>query len=822
MSLIHWWPLNGDTKDYGVLNNNLSNSNAQIDNSGKIGKCYSFTYTSHQYMAFGDSSFMSNYINNHSFSIAYWTKAGSSVSSLCAIGLSYGVRIYNSTPIFSLYNTTRNATVRASVSITDGNWHHVCATYNIIDNSMKIYIDGVLSGSSTYPSGTYSSSWNNGQYIGYDPNNNTDDCWYDGKLNDIRIYDHVLSAKEVKELSKGLVLHYDFNDPYVEGTTNIDPSKTSISNWSDGGGVVSYVVGDYFGKQCYKFTMNKTSTSTVWSYMNCNPLTQGAAVGNTVTRSCLMYIPGGQTLPGWFTESIEGNSTNKKFVQYDYTKPNTWQRVSMTGTIADTGTNNYLHYFIASGATVSNFVWYMCDFQLEIKDHATPYVNGTRAAGKIFDCSGYGYNGIQQGEGIQIVSDSACGKYSARFDSNGSGTSWINTGGIEPLHNFTNLTYTAWVYQRGRTSDRACICIGNCYFTIDDVGRLSGYAYGKNPEGYHTGTQVIPLNTWTHLAIVWDDSYIYGYINGVQDFKIATTGTISYLGVNVGKESGLYRQLRGSIADFKIYATALSASDILAEYNRKASIDKSGILFTGEFEEGNSTNINITKTAMVKCNNIVEGSSNVKFIGGYTQLEYIESSGTQYIDTGHSVTNLTDVDITYALTSWSAVADIWGVTYPSHYDYSYLIRYNSSTAVMVHKGASSAQSSSSVSLNTKINIRTDTLNNRYFIDNVLGNHNLVSMTSQNYNAFIFASNIGSTYSTVYYGRSKAKLYNCKMYENNVLVRDFIPVKRNSDNVLGLYDLVNRVFYTNSGSGTFTAGPEIGKINAVYANEIKEI
>ena len=44
----------------------------------------------------------------------------------------------------------------------------------------------------------------------------------------------------------------------------------------------------------------------------------------------------------------------------------------------------------------------------------------------------------------------------------------------------------------------------------------------------------------------------------------------------------------------------------------------------------------------------------------------------------------------------------------------------------------------------------------------------------------------------------------------VLVRNFIPAKRNSDNVLGLYDLVNNVFYTNAGSGTFIAGPEVPK------------
>ena len=46
------------------------------------------------------------------------------------------------------------------------------------------------------------------------------------------------------------------------------------------------------------------------------------------------------------------------------------------------------------------------------------------------------------------------------------------------------------------------------------------------------------------------------------------------------------------------------------------------------------------------------------------------------------------------------------------------------------------------------------------------------------------------------------IYYCKIYQNNALVRDLIPVIRNSDNVIGLYDTVNKKFYTNSGTGTF--------------------
>ena len=51
-----------------------------------------------------------------------------------------------------------------------------------------------------------------------------------------------------------------------------------------------------------------------------------------------------------------------------------------------------------------------------------------------------------------------------------------------------------------------------------------------------------------------------------------------------------------------------------------------------------------------------------------------------------------------------------------------------------------------------------------------------------------------------------------MYDNNVLVRDFVPAKRDSDGAIGLLDIVNNIFYPNMGSGTFTAGPESASAN----------
>jgi hypothetical protein len=51
-----------------------------------------------------------------------------------------------------------------------------------------------------------------------------------------------------------------------------------------------------------------------------------------------------------------------------------------------------------------------------------------------------------------------------------------------------------------------------------------------------------------------------------------------------------------------------------------------------------------------------------------------------------------------------------------------------------------------------------------------------------------------------------KLYSFKIYVEDLLVRDFIPCQRKSDSALGLYDIVNKIFYTNSGTGSFIAGP----------------
>ena len=49
------------------------------------------------------------------------------------------------------------------------------------------------------------------------------------------------------------------------------------------------------------------------------------------------------------------------------------------------------------------------------------------------------------------------------------------------------------------------------------------------------------------------------------------------------------------------------------------------------------------------------------------------------------------------------------------------------------------------------------------------------------------------------------MYNLKITDGTNVIKNFVPCYRKSDNVAGLYDLVNNVFYTNQGTGNFIVG-----------------
>ena len=57
-------------------------------------------------------------------------------------------------------------------------------------------------------------------------------------------------------------------------------------------------------------------------------------------------------------------------------------------------------------------------------------------------------------------------------------------------------------------------------------------------------------------------------------------------------------------------------------------------------------------------------------------------------------------------------------------------------------------------------------------------------------------------------RAEVKLYQFSVWQNGNLVRNMYPCYRKSGNVIGMYDIVGKTFYTNVGTGVFRKGPNI--------------
>jgi hypothetical protein len=95
----------------------------------------------------------------------------------------------------------------------------------------------------------------------------------------------------------------------------------------------------------------------------------------------------------------------------------------------------------------------------------------------------------------------------------------------------------------------------------------------------------------------------------------------------------------------------------------------------------------------------------------------------------------------------------------------------------------------------------------------------------NFNMYLFTESAGTVGSGASpepsNGRFLGQIYSCQIYDNDVLIRDFIPCI-NASGVAGLYDNVNGKFYTNKGSGTFTTGAATGEVISVSkARKIKK-
>ena len=73
-------------------------------------------------------------------------------------------------------------------------------------------------------------------------------------------------------------------------------------------------------------------------------------------------------------------------------------------------------------------------------------------------------------------------------------------------------------------------------------------------------------------------------------------------------------------------------------------------------------------------------------------------------------------------------------------------------------------------------------------------------------SFMFACYNGYTNTPDFF--TTAKVYNIKIKEDGVDDVNLIPCYRKSDTEIGMYDVINDIFYSNEGTGTFLKGGDV--------------
>lgn len=199
---------------------------------------------------------------------------------------------------------------------------------------------------------------------------------------------------------------------------------------------------------------------------------------------------------------------------------------------------------------------------------------------------------------------------------------------------------------------------------------------------------------------------------------------------------------------------------------------------------------------------------------GYKAVEYIESTGSQYIDTNIGVSSYTDmtVDLMFkagARTSTSGNVVIFGVG-DSLVDAAYAMNYGGSGENKLFFWCGYGASGSF----PYITAEYERLHDVHFEFKNMRVDATTSTTGPSSPCQILpADNLRlfgmGGYTPSVYNISTLRIYSFKVTEkvNNVdtVTHNLIPAERQSDGELGMYDTVTGDFYTNSGTGTFLKG-----------------
>lgn len=309
------------------------------------------------------------------------------------------------------------------------------------------------------------------------------------------------------------------------------------------------------------------------------------------------------------------------------------------------------------------------------------------------------------------------------------------------------------------------------------------------------------LNTWTHIAMCLSGTTTYCFLDGKLKGTLTDTNT-SYVGLTLGTlaesassnhQSGCY--YKGYIAELKVSKGCKWTKDFTLPAAPYSTAKDSS-----PWKE--------QKNIFIKTPTILPS--------GYTQLEYLQSSGTQYINTNMFYTH---VKATYEIMSvGSTYIAIFGSRTSSSSSNQLAFGYAAHQSPKLwrfdyeneHQALDSLTVGTELPWDGKHTISIDSNNGSILIDNNLINLGFPASieASTTLPLYLFALNTNGTAGEI----GNTRIYSFKLYNTNFNFMNEKPVlnlvpARNSSGALGMYDTIGSKFYTNAGTGTFIAGPD---------------
>ena len=562
MALQVWLPLTKDLRNQGLSNVTVTNNGATYNSAGKLGGCYYFNGSSRIQISLPSS--MTTIKNT---SVAAWVKSTGSTVALGGIS-------HNSTPDYympscTLYTTGWQTGTGSGWAYINGGsiantsvWHHVCCT--ISDTDVTTYLDGVQVATKTLAAwGMTSFDLGSGHFIEIGSDYPGGDEFLTGYVNDFRVYNHCLSPMEVKELSKGLVLHYPLSDNSIQSLDNCYAYPRFETSNSNGG-------WSHWGSSGHVGTYGQT-TDTNYIFRSGQTYAHWVADGSSATKDYLLYqepaFDGGlRSLVAICKEENSRPITNNIcYATWNARNGgvvnNSWTSIESLGDgfylckcegISQDGSNDLVGIYIKPGYKV-----YFSEVYLE---------NGRNISSDIFfpstilyDCSGYCYNSILN-TSTTVTSDTPKYNVSSFFGAyNTPNAIVIDAAILCPA--LSNCTIAWW--QKSTTAN-----------TLLFTGQTTSYYIAaSNANNYYHGSAGSPTM----------------YRDGVAGTYQNTTGVWHHYvltGVNLSSWTALKLNsyssgwpLNGYVSDLRIYATALSADDVKSLYQNSAYIDSNGNIY---------------------------------------------------------------------------------------------------------------------------------------------------------------------------------------------------------------------------------------------------